>query len=334
MIAERLPADLRADRAARAGDEHRAARDQAADGRVVELHRLAAQKVVDLDGPQPDVVGIFGAAAEQFVDRGHHLHDGPGLGALLEQLAEPAAREPARLHEHLVDAPLRHLDRGPIDAAEHLDPGHAAVLDVGIVVEEADDVVGALRRGHEIAGEQFSRMARADDQRRAGLLPAEERPQFLADAAIDRPEAADQKDRERPVEQDHAAGHLPDARKPAAREQQAIDRGDHEHRERGRPEQVEQVAEGHPLPRDVAAAERIEDHALHRQHHRHRGEEGLHPRQVKLEVVAGEEREEKRGREDRQMHREQHRRLRGKPPKRDPRLRREQAHDWLGGELG
>ena len=56
-----LAAELGADRAAGAGDEHDLAREVVGDRREVDLDRLAAEHVLDLDGAQlPREVGVAG----------------------------------------------------------------------------------------------------------------------------------------------------------------------------------------------------------------------------------------------------------------------------------
>ena len=60
-----LPAELGADRAAGAGDEHRLVGEVRGDRREVDLDRLAAEHVLDLDGP--DLPGELDVARDQLV---------------------------------------------------------------------------------------------------------------------------------------------------------------------------------------------------------------------------------------------------------------------------
>ena len=75
-----LPADLAADRAAGAGDEHRLAGEVRRDRGEVELHRLAAEQVLDLD--RADLPGeIHAVVGDELVHARERLHDHVRLAA-------------------------------------------------------------------------------------------------------------------------------------------------------------------------------------------------------------------------------------------------------------
>ena len=111
-----VPAELGADRAARAGDHHHAIAEPFAQARVVEDDRIAAQQVVELDRANR---GQRRAAADQVLVRRHGQHLDARVGADLRDAAAHAVRGRRQRDDHLAHAVLLRPRRQARDRAQH-----------------------------------------------------------------------------------------------------------------------------------------------------------------------------------------------------------------------
>ena len=155
-----LTAELRADRAARARDEHDLI-DDVVEDRMLVPHRLAFQEVGDLDVAQPPDGDPI---AEELVDPRQNLrrHVQPAAG--FRQHADRAAGRRRHRDHDLLDAVGRHDALERVHRTEHGQAGDPlAVLHDGIV-EKADDVQAELRIALRLAGDHGARAASAHDQ--------------------------------------------------------------------------------------------------------------------------------------------------------------------------
>ena len=192
-----LPAELRADRPARAGDEHDLI-DDVVEDRVLVPDRLALQQVGDLDVAQPP---DRDPVAEELVDSRQDLrrHVEPPAG--LRQHADRAAGRGRHRDHDLLDAVLLDDALERVHRSEHRqarDP--LAVLHDGIV-EKPDDVQAELRIALRFPGDHGARAARAHDQHalprgRAGIPALEEAPLRFAEHAYGKPRAAGERHRQ------------------------------------------------------------------------------------------------------------------------------------------
>ena len=264
-------------------------------------------------------------AVEQLVDARKHLHGGAGMLAVFQQLAEPLARQQTRLHHDLVCTPPHHFGHDRVDRPQHLTASHSRVFEVGVVVEEPGDHVGAARTRGEIPSDHFARCVRTDDDRGRDSLAGPQRLEFLADAPPQHPHTAHQHDRGAPVEQDHALAHSGNPDQPRG-EHEAVGRGEQQHRERGCPDEAGEITKCHTAPGHVTEADEIEDRNLRHHDTDDGGEIDVEPRRLDLEVVQREPREEIRQREEERMDDGEPHHAAVDPAQRDRRLRTRDIH--------
>ena len=169
-----LAAQLGADRAAGAGDQHDLAGQVGADPLELLADRLAAEHVLDADLAQ--LAGdpqLPGAVAQQ-LEHGRRGPDRDPARAAGGDDARPQRARRRRDRDHdLVGLDLVEHPRqvGRRCRAEHLEP--VLVLDpqlAGIVVEEADRAQQQLGVAHQLAHDQAAAVAATDDQRLARAL--------------------------------------------------------------------------------------------------------------------------------------------------------------------
>ena len=166
-------------------------REIAGDLVQVDLHRFPAEDVLDLDGTK--LAGEVHVAGDQLVQPGQRLDRDAFLLRDLDDALPQLARRGRHRDQHLVrlavaeDAPQ--LGRRP----EHAHAVDAQVLLARVVVEQADRRVAELRRALELAQDQLSGVARADDHdlaatrhEAAGRRPLDQRAREQARAGDER----------------------------------------------------------------------------------------------------------------------------------------------------
>ena len=158
----------------------------------------------------------------------------------------------------------------------------------------------------EIAGNHFTRLVGAHDEDRLRGLAGEVGAKFLADTPPNGAEAADEHDRGRPIEQDHAAANPGQPRDPPGGHDKTVECGEQKHGKRGCPKQRGEIAEGDPAPRQVAQAEGVKHHQLDCHHAEHCCGVDLQPVSIEREVAADEKGHKERGCKNDRMHCQQH----------------------------
>ena len=181
-----LPAQLGADRAAGAGDEHRAALEKAVQSRFIERHGVAAEEIVELDRTQRRDAD---PARDDVRKRGHGHDRDARVAAELDGALAPAV---ARFRHG--DDRLRHRVAlrdlaDAIDPPFDLHPRERRALLAGIVVQHADHA--PLRARRELLDQRGGRGARTQNQHRIGLRLRQQRGDPpLAPGAVGKPAAA------------------------------------------------------------------------------------------------------------------------------------------------
>ena len=135
MLAGHLAAQLRADRAAGAGDEHGLARDHLGDAGFVQLHRLAAEQVFGFDATHPLDAR---AAVLQLAGRGHGQHLELGGRGGFDGTAALCRRGAGQGHDHVGGAGTQ-LRRGHVgECPQHWHATDARAALGRVVVEQAE----------------------------------------------------------------------------------------------------------------------------------------------------------------------------------------------------
>ena len=298
LRARELTAELGADRPAGAGDEHGLVLHVRGDRVDVDLDRLAAEQVLDLDGT--DLLCEVEIAGDQLVQARQRL-DGDVLGA--RHLDDPSAL-PARggrdRDQELVGATVTEQVRQLVARAEHADPVHAEVLLARVVVDEADRRVAEAGRAQHLPQRQLGGVARADDDHlfaachdRTALRALDDRPREHAGAG-------DECQRQQRVDHPHCPRHLRGVDVEEAEDEEG-DEARREHAARCSPH----VPRRDVAPPAVVEAEEREDAELDR-----RDERQDRPGDVELVVdrqvgvEAEPEGEEPGGDDDREVRRE------------------------------
>ena len=186
-----LPAELRADRAARARDEHGLALDVRGDGVQIDLDLLAPEHVLDLH--RADLPSEVQVAGDQLVQARQRLHGDVLRAAGLDDLTADRARRRRDRDQHLVRLVVAQHMRDVVGRAEDADAVDAVAALARVVVDEADRRVVQLPVALHLAHHQLSRVPRADDQNllavrdeRAGLRPLDQRAREQARARDER----------------------------------------------------------------------------------------------------------------------------------------------------
>ena len=197
-----LPAELGADRAARAGHHHGLASDVRGDLAQVDVDLLAPEHVLHLH--RADLPRQVHVAGDQLVEAGQRAHrDALALG----HLDDPGTQAPWRRRDgdqHLVGPVVVQDSRQLVGRAEHahaLEP-HVALLRV--VVDQPDRREARLPL--QLAHDELGRATGADDQH---LAPARDQPERvgpLDQRARDHARSADQGEREQEVQHGDRAG--------------------------------------------------------------------------------------------------------------------------------
>ncbi len=203
-----LAAELGADRAAGAGDEHDAAGQVAAYAVEVHAHRLAAEHVLDPDRAhlprqQP------AARLEQLEHRRHRAHRHAALAAGGDHARAHRSRRGGHRDQHLVGLDVLEHARQLLRRAEHGQPAvDPRALLARIVVDEADRPVAQIRVAQDLAQQQPAAVAGTDDQHGARVAArAESAQRALVDQVDEEARAADEDEHQQPVEHQHAGRH-------------------------------------------------------------------------------------------------------------------------------
>ena len=144
-----LAAQLRADRAAAAGDQHRLALDAGLEEVWTGAHRVAAQEVGD--GDFLELVDAR-SAGDEVGDPGHRLHVHAERHELREDLPPAAARQRGHREQHPVAAGIPE-ERGQAIRRVHLEPGDDGPPQRTVVVDERDrrEVAAGRKRRRELS---------------------------------------------------------------------------------------------------------------------------------------------------------------------------------------
>ena len=216
-----LPAQFRADRTAAAGDQHALAGQAGADRGPVELHRLAAEQVLDRDFLQ--LVEAH-APGNDVLQARHGAERNAGLLAQFDDaLHLRVGRRRHRDQQHF-GGDFAGQFRQLLQRAEHRHAVHLGAAQRGVVVEQADRPITVL-------ASQFAhqRLAGATGAEHEHALGREMRGQIEAavlPVAIRQARRAEQDDQHRRIDDQHGARHGVEA---VVQEQRDGDRDRAEH---------------------------------------------------------------------------------------------------------
>ncbi len=198
LHAHELAAELGADRAARSRHEHGAAAHIGAHCDRVELHRLAPQDVLDLDGAQlRDQVVV---AVDQIVHVRQGLHRYAGLAAGGDHGCPLATTGRRHGDVHLVRR-ARLEDLGQlVRRPDHLDALKAVAQLVAVVVDQPDRRVAGQPVAQHLAQDQVAGVTGTDDQHLLPLRHERAAARSLDQRAGEDARAAEQDQREHEVE--------------------------------------------------------------------------------------------------------------------------------------
>ena len=205
-----LAAELRADRAAGAGDDDGAAADVVGDALEVGLDLVAAEEV-GLGGLAE--VADAHLAAEQLAHRRHDLHVEAGAAGLAGELTDERTVAGGHGHDQRLGAEALGERRDVRAVAEHPDAADREVALAGVVVEQRDGHVRAVgveehrpdRALATVAGTEDDRLLAVEGERPAALLE-----QLAGDVA--RAAHADERDDPRADDRAQRCGALTRAR--------------------------------------------------------------------------------------------------------------------------
>ena len=254
LEARHLAAQLAADAAAGAGDQHRLAAQRGADAGFVQLHRLAAEQVLGLDVAHALVAAL---RVGQLGGAGHGQHRQAGGRGQLQRAA--ALRRRGRGHgDHQVRGRAAHLRVAHrVQRAQHLHAGNARMLLGRVVVEQAEHGPALLVD----AGQQpLGGIAGAQHQRAAdlGAAAGDARARVFVEHAVGDAHHAHAHQRDHRVQRQHRARHLAQAQR-------------HDHRRAGHAGQ----RAGQRQPLDLAEAGKA-PHALRHAEQRKGRQVGRH----------------------------------------------------------
>ena len=199
---EHLPADLRADAAAGPGDHHGSSGNQRADRVVVELHRLAPQKVVNID--VADLRRI--TARQQIVVSRDNLERDVGGVAAFHQTAQLRPGQHARDDQQVFDAQLPGDIQGPRRLAPNGNARERRPDARRVLIQVTDRVILQPAIGQQVPGQRFTRLIGAHDQRPAISAPPQSRTELFARQAGRGPQRPQHEDDHSPIQHQHAAG--------------------------------------------------------------------------------------------------------------------------------
>ena len=251
-----LAAQLGADRAAGARDQHGLVAAVGGDLLEIDLDLLAAEHVLDLNGA--DLPGQVDVAHDQLGEAGQRAHRDPlALGHRHDARAQSTRRRRDG-DQQLVRLVVVQDARQLVGRAEHADALQAHVALLRVVVDQADRRVARLAL--QLADHQLRRVPGAHDEHLSATLHQAERVRPLDERARQHPRPADHGQRDQKVED-----------RDRARQPQLADRlrevddhvGEHagrQHADRGAPH----IARGEVAPPAVREAEQHEHRHLDR----------------------------------------------------------------------
>ncbi len=270
-----LAAQLRADRAAAAGDQHALAGEPRADRGPVELHRIAAEQVLDRDFLQ--FVEARAAGDDVFEAR----HGAERQVAALAQIDRAAhlrlVRGRHRDDEHLGGRLARKL-RQLVKRAEHRHAVQAAAAQRCVVVEESDGRVAVVAT--QVAHERFARLARAEHEHALARRARGEIEPAVLPVAVQESRRAEQHHEHERIHRQHRARHGLEA---VVEEQRDRDR---ERAEHGRLRDVPQIGQAREAPEALVQTRPPEDDALRGEHEPDFRTEPRHRRRIRFERPA------------------------------------------------
>jgi hypothetical protein len=262
--ASRLPAELRADRAAGARDEHRLVAEVRRDLGEVDFDRLAAEDVLDLH--RPDLRGEVVVAGDQLVQPRERLDRHLRVTGQLDHLLPHVARGGRDRDKHLV-GPVVPEDVGELGGrAEDAYAVDAEVFLAPVIVDEADGRVAERARLQHLADDELPRVSGADDDHLLAACDEAPRGRALEDRARRETRAGDERDQEQPVDDGDSA------RKPArvVGWEEVEREADEERGDRDAAQRAPHVTGRDVPPPAVVEAERREDEQLDRDDERDR----------------------------------------------------------------
>ena len=162
-----LPGELGADRASGAGDHDALAGEERPDLRLVEVDRLAAEEVFDLDVANARDVHL---ALQHVVEARDDADADLDLPAEPDQPEDLLARDLRDRDHDLLDAELADEARKVLRRAENLDAVDDGAPLLEVVVDEALHVHVDVAASRDLARREHARPAGADEQRRRSLL--------------------------------------------------------------------------------------------------------------------------------------------------------------------
>jgi len=255
-----LAAELGADRAAGAGDEHRLVLEIRSARVEIDVDRLAAEDVLDLH--RPDLRREVGLAGDQLVQPRQRLDRHVVLPRDRDDPLACLAGGGRDRDQDLVGPVVAQDVRQLLGRAEDADAVDAQVLLARVVVDQPDRRVAELAVALHLADRELARVAGADHQH---LLAAGDETAGTGardHAAGEQARAGDQPEEEQPVHHRHRARqpHLSHGRNEV--DGQAGDERGSGYAAHGRPH----VADGHVAPPAVVETEEDEDDELDRNH--------------------------------------------------------------------
>ena len=161
FAAEDLPAELGADGAARAGDEHALAPQHAAHRADVGAHRLAAQQVLD---PHLAQLVNADAAVQQLVDAGDDARLHPCLAADAHDVTDLGAGRGGHGDDDLADLVGGDHLRDGVAVAQHRHAVDLHVVLAQVVVQEADRLQAQVGVVAQLTDDHGAGVARAHDK--------------------------------------------------------------------------------------------------------------------------------------------------------------------------
>ncbi len=188
------------------GDEHGLVLDVRGDRVDVDLDRLAAEQVLDLD--RADLLGEVEIAGDQLVQPRQRLHRHVLRAGHLGNAGALLAGGGRNRDQELVGSPVAEDVRQLVARAEHADPVQAQVLLARVVVDQADRRVAEVGRAQDLLQHQLGGVARTDDDHllaarhdRAALRALDDRPR-------QHPRSRHERQRQQPVDHPDGAWHL------------------------------------------------------------------------------------------------------------------------------
>ena len=260
-----LAAQFRTDRAPAARHQDDLVRQEVPDVLDVEADGLAAEDVVDVHLAQARHVR---PPADEVGDARHDAED---EFVALRDLDDPPQFRPRRLRnrddQFFGLLPLRDLGQ-LVDASQHrhaVDPASALLR---ILVHEPHDVVPLNRQAIQFPQHALARVARADDQRPRQARRTH-RPRTLPHHPHHEPQAAHQRDRRRPVDDQNRVAHRQVQRQHVRPVKHTHDIHAHQNnsrRDMASLERLHKVLNAHVLPPPRVETEVAEHHQLHHEH--------------------------------------------------------------------